>query len=67
MGYLFDQFEPDSGSATLNGGKPTEAAMGWLVGYQMGRWGFNTYVTQDIYARNIGHQTKLWVSITCKL
>jgi hypothetical protein len=63
VGYYFNQFGGDSGPMALNGGKPTEVAVGWLVGWQIGKWSLNTYLTQDVYARNIGKQTKIWISI----
>lgn len=66
VGYYFDQFGGDAGPRALNGGKPTEAAIGWLFGWQVGKWSFNTYLTQDVYARNFGKQTKIWFSIARK-
>ncbi|MBU6449325.1 MAG: transporter [Rhodospirillales bacterium] len=66
-GYAYNQFGTDSGSATLNAGKPVELAAGWLVSYKMGNLALNTYLTQDVYARNIGKQTKLWMSLIYRI
>ncbi|MDE1906613.1 MAG: transporter [Rhodospirillales bacterium] len=63
VGYAYNQFGTDSGPSNLNAGKPVELAAGWLVGYKIGNLSLNTYITQDVYARNIGKQTKLWVSL----
>ena len=38
-------------------------ATGWIVGYKIGKLSLNAYVTQDFYARNIGKQTKVWMSL----
>ena len=67
VGYAYNQFGTDSGPAAFDAGKPVELAAGWLVSYKMGRLSLNTYLTQDLYARNIGKQTKLWVSLICHI
>lgn len=67
VGYYFDQFGGDSGPKYLDGGKPTEAAVGWLFGWKVGKWSFDTYVTRDVYSRNFGKQTKVWFSVARKI
>lgn len=67
VGYYFDQFGADSGPSFLNGGKPTEGAVGWLVGYSGKKWAINGYLTHDVFARNIGKQTKIWFTLSFKI
>jgi len=67
VGYYFDQFGTDTGPSYLNGGKQTEGAVGWLIGYTGRGWSINSYLTRDIFARNIGKQTKIWVTISFKI
>ena len=67
VGYAYNQFGADSGPEQLNAGKPVELAAGWLVGYKIGQLCLNTYVTQDLYARNIGKQTKIWMSLVYQI
>jgi hypothetical protein len=67
VGYYLDQFGGDGGPSYLNGGKQMEGAVGWFVGYTGNGWGINSYLTNDVFARNIGKQTKIWVTISFKI
>lgn len=67
VGYYYRQFGGDSGPKNLDGGMPQEDAIGWLAGYNFGRYSANVYVTQDVHTRNVGRQSKVWFTLNFKI
>ncbi|WP_234729428.1 SphA family protein [Acidocella facilis] len=67
VGYYYRQFGGDSGPESLDGGMPQEDAIGWLAGYNFGRYSANIYVTQDVYTRDVGRQSKIWLTFNFKI
>lgn len=67
VGYYYHQFSPDHGPADLDGGVPSEGALGPLVGYQLGRVSLQLSDVRDVYARNVGKQSRVWLSVGLRL
>ncbi|MGC1305526.1 MAG: transporter [Caulobacteraceae bacterium] len=67
VGYYYHQFAGDSGPAALNGGVPTEGGAGALVGYQFPKVYMSLYGVQDIAARNVGKQSRIWLTFSLRV
>lgn len=67
VGYYGRQFEPDVGPANLNGGSPVEGGVGLLVGYNFKKVALNLYGVQDVAARNVGKQSRIWLTVTFRV
>lgn len=63
VGYYYHQFGADRGPVDLDGGIPTEVGVGGLIGYQFKKIYLNLYGVRDVYGRNVGIQSRIWLTI----
>jgi len=67
VGFYGRQFSADVGPQNLNAESPVEGAAGPLVGYKFKYVYLNLYGVQDISARNVGKQSRLWFTASVRV